>query len=77
LAVGSWQSAEATRQKQAAAAEADADLAAALRPPHRPDRSSNINSGGRVSQVRVADSASAANLESLLRQRADGARTAT
>jgi len=37
----------------------------------------NINLGGRVSQVRVADSASAANLESVLRQLADGARTAS
>ena len=35
-----------------------------------------INSGGRVSQEGVSDSASAANLESVLRQLADGAQRA-
>ncbi|MFN7645460.1 MAG: hypothetical protein ACK5PW_20660 [Burkholderiales bacterium] len=35
-----------------------------------------INSGGRVSQVGVFDSVSAANLESVLRQLADGAQRA-
>jgi tape measure domain-containing protein len=37
----------------------------------------NINLGGRVSQVRVSDSASAANLESVLRQLASAAGTST
>jgi tape measure domain-containing protein len=37
----------------------------------------NINLGGRVSQVRVSDAASAANLESVLRQLASAAGTST